>query len=100
MQTEMYRFLLREHVFVFLDITDEQRLEQIAKAFTECGGIRSSGRTFLFPRAVNTQKITEIIDELDATDCVAIAYTSDDSSETILVVPQSQSSEGIQVAAE
>ena len=100
MQTELYKFLLREHVFVFLDIADDQRLEHLAKALTECGGIRSSGRIFLFPQAVDTQEITQAIDALDAKDCVAIAYARDNSGNAIFVTPQSQSSEGVQVAAE
>lgn len=99
MKTEAYKFLWYEHVFVFLDVSDDQRLERLANAFTECGGIRSSERIFLFPRAVDTQEITQMIEELDTKDCVAIAYASDDSGKTIFVVPQSQSSEGIRVVA-
>ena len=100
MKTEAYKFWLHENVFVFLDVADEQRLERLANAFTECGGIRSSRRIFLFPKSVDTQEITQMVEELDAKDCVAIAYAGDDSGRTIFVVPQSQSAEGIRVGAE
>ncbi len=100
MQTETYKLLSHEHVFVFLDITDDQRLEQLAQVLTECGGIRSSRRIFLFPKAADTAEIMQMIDELDAQDCVAIADADDDRGKAMLVVPQSPSSEGIHLAAE
>lgn len=102
MQTETYKLLSHEHVFVFLDITDDQRLEQLAQALTECGGIRSSRRIFLFPKAADTAEMMQMIDDLDAQDCVAIADADadDDRGKTMLVVPQSPSSEGIHLAAE
>ncbi len=49
---------------------------------------------------MGTQEIMQIIDELDAQDYIAMTNANDDSGKTIFAVPQSQSSEGIQVVTE